>query len=409
MNLKLDKKSLIQIVVLVLLVVGGAGAYLWQQDELDLFGLFGDRLTPPPVAKAPARAPVSPAPPAPKPEEPKDEGPVIPNEPVHGRMHDVAFRVERAEIESGVLTLSQGTEPLDTEIAFVLQTRPWEVPSGRSFKIVNQPAGSATPQVRVRWRENGQNAPRQREYTEKYTLVLELGPERDRKISGKVYLALPDEQKSQIAGTFEAEVRGFRVVGGKPDLSIDAVDTLQFLALREMLKDDPDRPIKDLMFRHGRLDARPAAASPPTGYLEVQYSTGDSQPVAQKFQYVKENDTWRLVRALEADQLDEAHPFQVPGARDAPARLFPYLAARRIETEVRKKNPGRLVNSVEFAARHSDKHSIGVCEASYKLDEEQPVKTAYLYRQGAKGWSLVRELSKKERVNLATGKVETTR
>lgn len=403
MNLKLDKKSLIQMVVLVLLLVGGAGVYLWQQDALDLFGLFGERPAAP-VAKAPVRAPAAPNP---KPEKPKEEGPVIPNELAHGRLHDVAFRAERAAIESGVLTLSQGTEPLDTEITFFLQTKPWEVPSGRSFKIVSQPAGSATPQVRVRWRENGQNAPRQREYTEKYTLLLELGPERDRKIAGKLYLALPDEQKSQVAGTFEAEVRGFRVVDGKPDLSVDAVDTLQFLALRELLKDDPDRPIKDLLFRHGRLDVQ--SASPATGYLEVQYSVGDSQPVTQKFQYVKENDAWRLARALEADQLDEAHPFRVPGARDAPARLFPYLAAKRIEAEVRKKSPGRLVNSVEFAARHSDKHKIGVCEASYKLDEGQPVKTAYLYRQGTEGWSLVRELNKKERVNIATGKVETAR
>lgn len=405
MNLKLDKKSLIQIVVLLVLLVVGAGVYLWQQDELDPFGLFGEPpAPPPPVAQAPVRAAPAPAPP----EKPKDQGPVVPDEPAHGRLHDVAFRVERAEIENGVLTLSQGTEPLETEVSVFLQTRPWEVPSGRSFKIVNQPAGAATPHVRVRWRENGQSAPRQREYTEKYTLLIELGPERERRIPGKIHLALPDEQKSQVAGTFEAAVRGFRLVDGKPDLEVDSVDTLQFLALRELLKDDPDRPMKDLAFRHGRLDTQ-AGVAPPTGYLEVQYSVPESQPIAQKFQYVKENGAWRLVRTLAADQLDEAHPYRPPAAGDAPARLFPYLAARRIEAEVRKKNPGRLVNSTEFVPRYSEKHKIGVCEASYKLDEGQPVKTAFLFRHGAEGWTLVRELGKKERVNLARGKLETTR
>ncbi|BAU47108.1 hypothetical protein SVA_0527 [Sulfurifustis variabilis] len=404
MSVRFSKKSVIQTVVLLLLLVVGTGIYLWQQGNLDLFGLFGESPATPPVAKAPVRTPI---PPAPKP-QPKEEAPVIPNEPVQGRLHDVAFRIERAAIESGVLTLTQGTEPLDTEITLFLQTRPWEVPSARSFKIVNQAAGAGTPQVRVRWRENGQNAPRQREYTEKYTLLLELGPERDRRIPGKIYLALPDEQKSQVAGTFEAEVRGFRLVDGKPDLSVDAVDTLQFLALRELLKNDPDRALKDLMFRHGRLDANPTRGPHATGYLEVQYSAGENQPVAQKFQYVKENDAWRLVRTLEADQLDEAHPYRVPSTRD-PSRWFAYLAAQRIEAEVRQKNPGRLVNSVELTPRYSEKHKIGVCEASYKLDEGQPVKTTYLFRQGADGWSLVRELGKRERVNIAKGKVETTR
>lgn len=404
MRLKLDKKSRIQLVVLLLLLGAGAGVYLWQQeDTFDLFGLLAD----PPATPASTASPPSPAPRPVRAEKPREETPIIPDAPAHGRLHNVDFRTERAQIESGVLTLSQGTDPLDTELTLDLRTRPWEVPSGRSFRILKQPAGPDTPRVRVRWHENGQSAPRQRDYTERYTLLLELGLERDGKIPGKIYLALPDEQKSQVAGTFEAEVHGFRLVDGKPDLSIDSIDTLQFLALRELLKDDPDRPLEDLLFRHGRLDM---AISPPAGYLEVQYAAADGEPAVQtKFLYTKENGSWRLLRVLAADQLAEAHPYRAPVADDPPARLFPYLAAKRIETEVGKKHHGRLVNSVEFQVRHSDKHGIGVCEASYKLDEGQPVKTAFLFRRGPDGWRLVRELNKKERVNLARGKVETTR
>lgn len=393
------KKSVIQIIVLVLLIVVGAGVYLYTQDGLGFIDdLIGTKPSPPPAP-----------PPTRKAEKPKDEPPTIPAHPAKGTVNQTAFIPDVVEIESGVLTLRQGDGPLATEVKVFLYTKPWEIPVGRSFKLMNPTAGSESPHIRVRSPEAGQSVPRQREYTEKYTLLLELGPEQDKKVPGKIYLALPDEGKSQVAGTFEAAIRGFRVVDGKPDLSSDSVDTLQFLALRELLGEDAGKPVREVGFQRGQYDARPVGGLPQTGYLEVSYRLGDGALTTQKFQYAKENGAWRVVRTLRPDQLEEAHPYKVPNAKDPPQRLFPYLAAKRIEADVQKRAPKQLVSGAEFTVRHDDARKIGVCEASYTIDNGQLVQTAFLFRRGPNGWRLDRELGKKERVNFATGKVETQR
>jgi hypothetical protein len=393
-------KSILQIVALVVLVAVGAVVYLSQDGGLGFIdNLFGDK---------PAKESPKVAAPAPKPVEakPKPEIPPIPAQPAKGQIQKAEFTVESAAIENGVLTLRQGKEPLETEVKIYLQTQPWQVPADRSFQILSQATVPDAPLIRIRWNDVGQKAPRQREFKDKYTLRLELGQEKDRKLPGKIYLSYPDE--GQIAGSFTADVRGFRLVNGKPDLASDSVDTLQYLALREMLKDDPDRAIKDPVFRQGRF-AGSHAGSPPTGYLELEYRTGDGAAAAQKFQFVKENDAWRVVGALRPDQLDEAHPYKVPGPKASPEQLFPYLAAKRVEADVQKRNAGRLVSAVEFNTRYNEKQKVGVSEVNYKVGDGQPVQTAYLYRLAPKGWTLDRELNKKERVNLATGKIELQR
>ncbi len=396
------KRSVIQIIVLVLLVVIGAGVYLYTQEGGLGFvaDLIGEKPAPPP--------PPPPAPPR-KAEKPKDEPPAIPPHPITGSINKAAFVPDVVEIESGVLTLRQGEGPLATEVKVFLYTKPWEVPTGRSFNLIQPAASAESPHIRVRSHELGQNVPRQREYTEKYTLRLELGQEKDKKLPGKIFLALPDEGRSQVAGTFEAAIRGFRVVEGKPDLSSDSVDTLQFLALRALLQDDIDKTVKDVSFQRGQYDSRPVGGLPQTGYLELSYRLGDGPLTTQKFQYAKENDAWRVVRTLRPDQLDEAHPYKAPGAKDPPERLFPYLAAKRIEAGVRKRARNHLISSTEFSVRANEARKIGVCEASYNIDSGQLVQTAFLFRRTANGWRLERELNKKERVNFATGRVEMQR
>ncbi|HEX7044549.1 MAG TPA: hypothetical protein VF203_08035 [Burkholderiales bacterium] len=401
-------KSLLRIVLLIVLIVAGAGAYLYQQEGnldvvFEMLGLASEKpvqvATPAPRPRPPVRRPA----PAAK----AESVPPIAEQPVQGAIRNIPFTVETAEIENGVLTLRQGEGPSATEIRVYLHTKPWTVPAERRFQILDGAAkASDSPLVRIRWQEAGQQAPRQRDFTEKYTLRLEFGRERDRVLPGKIQLVLPDEDKSRVEGSFSARVRGFRFIDGKPDLASDSVDTLQYLALREILKDDPDRPIDNLSFRHGRY--QPATESRAgTGYLEMQYQVGDAEPILQKFQFVKEQNAWRLLRALRPDQLDEAHPYHVPGAKDAPERLFPYLAAQRIEADVQKRQPGAFLHGAEFGARYNDKLGVGIAEVSYKIGDGQLVQTAFLYRRGDAGWKLVRELDKKERLNLANGWIET--
>lgn len=407
----MNRKSIVQILVLILLVAVGAGVYLSQQEGgldfmMNLVGLGGSQPPKSPPPKPIRRA----AAPAPKPAHrktapPKAETPAIPQQPASGEIHNAAFTVESADIENGVLTLRQGARSSATEVQLFLKTRSWHVPAERRVQV-SATAGATgdIPKIRLRWHEDGKPEPNQSEFADNYTLNLNLGKVKDGKLPGKIYLALPDS-KNQIAGTFTADVRGFHFIDGKPDLSSDSVDTLQYLALHEVLKNDPNMQLEDVAFRQGHYSVT-ASDVPPSGYIEIQYRVGDAAPVARKFQFAKEQDQWRIVGTLHPDQLDAAHPREAPGPKDPPERLFPFLAARKIEAEVQKRQPGALLAASPFATRYNEKKKIGVVDVGYKVGDEAPVQTAFLFRLGGKGWKLERELKHTEKVNLASGKIE---
>ncbi len=411
MNLKmsLDKKSLLQIVLLVVLVVGGAGAYLMQQDGgLDFITSFFESEPAATPAPAPAKQPIVRKRPAQAPaaSPAKADVPQIPSVPAKGEIHGMPFIVESSSIENGVLTLRLGKDvTANLEVQVMLPTSPWEVPAGKSFKVTG-PAGTGAPQIVLAWKEAGQAAPSEQKFTDKYTLLLDFGQPKDDKLPGKIYLVLPDEVKSNVAGTFDADIKGFRIVDGKPDLAADSVDTLQYLALRELLKGDPDKALDIVALRDGRYSQPESPGKNMTGYIEVEYRQGQGPLSIERFQFEKEAGAWKVAHTLNADQLDEAHPLQTPGPKSAPAKRMTYLAARKLEADVRKKFPKKGIYEPEFTTRHSDKFKIGVCEVSYKLDPDgETAKKIYLFRRRAGGWTLDRELGKNEKVSFDTGRI----
>jgi hypothetical protein len=293
--MKLDKKSLIQIVILVVLVIGGVGAYLMQQDGgLDFIsGLFESE---PATIRAPTTAAV--VKPAPAPATAKPAAPEIPAAPAKGQVHGKPFVVEDSYIENGVLTLRLGKDvTADLEVKVMLPGSPWETPAGKNFKVM-EAGGAGTPQVALAWKEDGQSVPSEQKFTDKYSMMLEFGQEKDKKLPGKIQLNLPDETKSHVAGTFEADIRGFRIVDGKPDLSADSVDTLQYLALRELLKDDPNKSLEVISFRDGRYAQAGSPGKNMTGSIEVEYRVGQGSPAVQQFQFEKDAGAWKVVRAV---------------------------------------------------------------------------------------------------------------
>ncbi len=413
MKMNLDKKSLIQIVVLAALIAGGAGYYFMQQEGggLDIVGGLSNLFESKPVTtRAPGaktQAPVADKKPVAVADGmPKADAPVIPAGPAKGQIHGKPFVVESSSMENGVLTLRSGRDVnADLVVKAVLDTPPWEAPAGKTFKAPGAP-GAPVPQIVLAWKEPGPNGSSEQKFTDKYTLVLELGQEKDRKLPGRIYLSLPDDVKSNVAGTFEADIKGFRIVNGKPDLTADSVDTLQYLAFHDLLKDDKDNKMEVIASRDGRYAQPESPGANMTGYIEVDYRTGGGASTIRRFQFEKDGGVWKIARTLEANQLDEAHPLQTPGAKASAERMLAYLAAKKIEADVRKKYPKKGLYEPGLATRHSEKFKIGVCEASYKLDPAgETRKTAYLFRQRAGGWALDRELARNEKVDFDTGRI----
>jgi len=384
---KLDKKSVIQIAILVILVAAGAAAYIVNQE--DGLGFISD-LLPGMEKKVEAPAPVAP----PKPAEPP-----IPAQPAKGEIAGKPFEPEAVVLEGGVLAFVQSKEP-QSAVLIRLAHPKWETPAGKKFKYA--PAAANAPVVTASRMDGGEM--KRQTFADKYTLVVEFGAEKDRKLPGKLSLSIAGDPKTMLAGTFAAEIKGFRIVDGKPDLTSDSTDTLEYLALAELLKDDPDKKMEIVAFRDQRYTADPAEKNR-VGYLEVEYRGAQTQTDIRRFQFVKSTE-WKVRSpALTPDQVDEAHPLVAPGPKDKPEQVLVYLAARQLEASERKKKLKKGIYGASFVTRHSAKTKLGVTEASYKLDPGgQIVKTAYLFRLKQGGWTFDHELGAKEKINLEAGK-----
>ena len=176
--------------------------------------------------RRPAPQPVPPAPPV-APHPPAPDHPVIlntnypvpthiqwtlalanaafPTTPAAGRIHGSGFRCERAILRKDLLSLSQGkTWPWDLGVNLNLHVRRVEELSGRSIEIT--PDRPRAPHILLRWKD-AQQQPATETIANGYALKLEFGPMADGRIPGKIYLCLPDDAQSFVAGTFDAEIR----------------------------------------------------------------------------------------------------------------------------------------------------------------------------------------------------------
>jgi hypothetical protein len=130
----------------------------------------------------------------------------IPTNVVAGRLSGQGFKVQRATIQGGTLTLRQGKDrPPDLGLTVVLFAKAPEQLSGKTIFIwPDRPP--PVPKVVLRWKdETGKD--RTRDVREGYAMCVEFGKPADEKMPGSIYISLPDEKQSFAAGSFIAEIR----------------------------------------------------------------------------------------------------------------------------------------------------------------------------------------------------------
>jgi DNA-directed RNA polymerase subunit RPC12/RpoP len=130
---------------------------------------------------------------------------VFPETPVAGRIHGSGFFCERAVLRGGQLILAQGESfPWDLGLALYLFARQGEELSGKTVEITpERPRG---PKVVLRWKDQKREAATEA-VNHGYLLRLAFGQATNSRMPGQIYLCLPDETKSFVAGTFEAEIK----------------------------------------------------------------------------------------------------------------------------------------------------------------------------------------------------------
>ena len=128
----------------------------------------------------------------------------IPDSTAAGRIHGQDFIVERAILQSGTLTLRAGRAgTVESGIIINFGGAQPESLAGQSINVTTDADKAAG--VMLRWKDGDQQS--KVTITNGYALRLNFGRLSGNHLPGKIYLCTPDETKSYIAGTFNADIR----------------------------------------------------------------------------------------------------------------------------------------------------------------------------------------------------------
>jgi hypothetical protein len=128
----------------------------------------------------------------------------IPDKPAAGKIGGKEFKVVAATLDSRESTLEL-QQDADTMFKIVLLEKNADKFDGKKYTVPSKQPADA-PRIHLGYKiEGGMN--KGEVFMSKYSMELEFGTAKDGKIPGKIRLRLPDEAKSFVVGTFEAEIK----------------------------------------------------------------------------------------------------------------------------------------------------------------------------------------------------------
>jgi DNA-directed RNA polymerase subunit RPC12/RpoP len=130
----------------------------------------------------------------------------IPEDNAAGKIHRHGFRYEKATLQGGSLSLRQGPGgPPDLGVSIIFFAQQGEELSGKSIDISPERT-PPLPRVVLRWKDEQEKAVN-KNITSGYALKVVFGEAAAGRMPGKIYICLPDEDQSFVAGKFNAEIR----------------------------------------------------------------------------------------------------------------------------------------------------------------------------------------------------------
>jgi hypothetical protein len=138
---------------------------------------------------------------------------VFPEKAAAGKIHGKDFAYRQAVLLHDFLTLRSGKGWQSEMAANIFLVHSDDSPdaaerlSGRSFEVGRRQTDSI-PTVSLVWRDGNMRVTET--FTNGYAMKLEFGTVSSNRLPGRIYLCLPDEARSYVAGTFTAELQNFR-------------------------------------------------------------------------------------------------------------------------------------------------------------------------------------------------------
>jgi len=131
----------------------------------------------------------------------------IPDTVPEGMIQGENFASKSAEFANGILTIRDGEDFFpDHAVMIFLFLKKDEKPVGKSYNI-SRTSGFGSPHIHMKWKPENSKVPKTKIFTKDYSMLLNLGTIKNGKLPGKIYLCLPDEMKSVVAGSFTAVVK----------------------------------------------------------------------------------------------------------------------------------------------------------------------------------------------------------
>jgi len=128
----------------------------------------------------------------------------------NGSISGTHFVVENARLtktaNGHLLSLSEGSGPSPMhEFQVFLRLGATDTVTNHTWSITPEMTGASVAPVVKRWKTDPRFAPQSKTFSSGYALQLEMGtPGEDGQIPGKIFLSLPDQEQSVVAGTFKA-------------------------------------------------------------------------------------------------------------------------------------------------------------------------------------------------------------
>ena len=205
-----EKKSLLAITVLILLALicaAGVTVFAFRGKIFKSVVVENPTVTTPvAVTNKIAARPIAVAPPASDTNWMLDLSLMtnFPDATAAGRIHGQDFVIERAFLQNGTLTLRAGRGgPVNFGLQVNFGGAQPEALAGQSLNIqTNAPMAA---RITLHWMDG--NEPATEDLEGGYAMRLNFGDVKGNRISGKIYFCAPDQLKSYVAGTFNAQIR----------------------------------------------------------------------------------------------------------------------------------------------------------------------------------------------------------
>jgi regulator of sirC expression with transglutaminase-like and TPR domain len=130
----------------------------------------------------------------------------IPATIAKGTIHGEEFVSNSAELANGILTIRDGADFFPNHAVMVfLFLKEGESPDGKSYRI-SRTSDLGSPHIHMKWKPEKSKVPKTKVFMKDYSMRLDFGTIKNGELPGKIYLCLPDEMKSVVAGSFNARV-----------------------------------------------------------------------------------------------------------------------------------------------------------------------------------------------------------